>query len=274
MDEKDVILSNGLKVHYYEWPGSKPALIFLHPSSGYGRMWEATVNHLGSRFHIYAIDQRGHGSSGRPDGDYSAEEYADDLRLFLTAIGVDKAILAGQSLGGRVGIVFAAVHPERTMGLALVGGPHLSNFFPTREAVLGVLAASQRMLESETEFASKDAALAYLRRLRPRDREEALRHRVEHNLAQAGAGWAVKYDKVRVALGLAHMADDLKKYAVRTTCPVAILRGSHSSELTLEEARRVAGFWKNATVIDVEGDYALQMENPKGLAEALIRWSA
>src|SRR2546426_1074657 len=149
MDEKDVILSNGLKVHYYEWPGSKPALIFLHPSSGYGRMWEATANRLGSRFHIYAIDQRGHGSSGRPDGDYSAEEYADDLRQFLTSVGVDKAILAGQSLGGRVGIVFAAVHPERTLGLALVGGPHLSNFFPTREAVLNVLAASQRMRESQ-----------------------------------------------------------------------------------------------------------------------------
>src|SRR5499433_3723967 len=266
LQDKTVTLTNGLKLHYYEWPGPRPNLVLLHPSSGYGRMWEETARALGSEFHVYAMDQRGHGSSGRPDGDYSAEEYADDLRLFLTAVGVDKAILAGQSLGGRVGIVFAAVHPERTMGLALVGGPHLSNFFPTREAVLGVLAASQRMLESETEFASKDAALAYLRTLRPRDREEALRHRVEHNLAQAGAGWAVKYDKVRVALGLAHMADDLKKYAERTTCPVAILRGSHSSELTLEEARRVAGFWKNAAVIDVEGDYALQMENPKGLA--------
>jgi 2-(acetamidomethylene)succinate hydrolase len=273
MDEKDVILPNGLKVHYYEWPGPKPALVFLHPSSGYGRMWEWTASHLGARFHIYAMDQRGHGSSGRPDGDYSAEEYMNDLSLFLTAVGVDKAILAGQSLGARVAQVFAAVYPERTLGIAMVGGPHLSNFFPTREAVLGVLAASQRMLESETEFASKDAAFVYLRRLRPRDREEALRHRVEHNLIQAGTGWAVKYDKVRVALGLAHMADDLGKYAARATCPVAILRGSHSSELTLDEAKRVAGFWKNATVIDVEGDYALQMENPKGLAEALIRWS-
>src|SRR5437867_6381703 len=219
MDEKDVILSNGLKVHYYEWPGSKPALIFLHPSSGYGRMWEATANHLGTRFHVYAMDQRGHGASARPDGDYSAEEYANDLRLFLAAVGVDKAILAGQSLGGRVAQVFAAVYPERTLGVALVGGPHLSNFFPTREAVLNVLAASQRMLESETEFPSKEAALAYLRKLRPRDREEALRHRLEHNLTQAGAGWAVKYDKVRVALGLAHMADDLRRTACRPAAP-------------------------------------------------------
>src|SRR5437667_11941035 len=137
MDEKDVILSNGLKVHYYEWPGPKPALIFLHPSSGYGRMWEAAANHLGSRFHIYAIDQRGHGSSGRPDGDYAAEEYADDLRLFLTPVGVDKAILAGQSLGGRVGIVFAAVHPERTVRLGPVGGRHSHNFSLTSAHELG-----------------------------------------------------------------------------------------------------------------------------------------
>ncbi len=35
----------------------------------------------------------------------------------------------------------------------------------------------------------------------------------------------------------------------------------------------VAGCWKNATVIDVEGDYALQMENPAGLAEALVGWT-
>jgi hypothetical protein len=60
----------------------------------------------------------------------------------------------------------------------------------------------------------------------------------------------------------------------RVTCPVATLRGSHISELTREEAKTITGCWKNATVLDVEGDYALQMENPAGLADALIRWSA
>ena len=272
--ENDVVLPNGLKIHYYEWPGPRPNLVLLHPSSGYGRMWEATAGALGSRFHVYALDQRGHGSSGRPDGDYSAEEYADDLHLFFRQIGIDRAIVAGQSLGGRVGQVFAAVYPDQIDGLGLVGGPHTSNFFPTTQEVIKVLGASHRMLESQTEFPSRDAALAYLRTARPRDQEASLRHRLEHNFVAAGAGVAVRYDKVRVALGLAHMADDLRKYAVRTTCPVAILRGSRGSELTLEDAKLVAGCWKNATVIDVEGDYALQMENPKGLAEALIRWSA
>ena len=272
--EKDVTLSSGLTLHYYEWPGPRPNLVLLHPSSGYGRMWEWTADHLGSHFHVYALDQRGHGVSGRPDGDYSAEEYADDLYLFFREVGLDRAVIAGHSLGGRVGLVFAARHPELTQGLGLVGGPHLSNFFPTREAVISVLGASQRMLESTTDFPSREAALEYLRKFRSRDGEDSLRHRLEHNTHAAGAGVSVNYDKVRVALGLAHMADDLRKYAAKVTCPVAILRGSQGGELTLEQAKSVAGFWKNATVIDVEGNYALEMENPAGLAEALIKWSA
>jgi pimeloyl-ACP methyl ester carboxylesterase len=272
--EKDVALSNGLKIHYYEWPGTGPDLVLLHPSSGYGRMWEWTANHLGQRFHVYALDQRGHGDSGRPDGDYSAEEYAHDLSLFFGEVGLDRAIVAGQSLGGRVGQVLAATHPQHVQALGLVGGPHPSNFFPTREATVAVLGSAHRMLESTTEFPSREAALESLRASRPRDTEEARRHRVQHNMVPNGGGVAFKYDKVRVAIGLAHMADDLRKYAARAVCPVAILRGTHSSELTAGEAREIAGCWKDARVIEVVGDYALQMENPAGLARALLDFVA
>ena len=272
--EKTVTLTNGLRLHYYEWPGPRPNLVLLHPSSGYGRMWEETARTLGSAFHVYALDQRGHGDSGRPDGDYSAEEYADDLHLFFRQVGIDKAIVAGQSLGGRVGQVFAAVYPDEIQGLGLVGGPHTSNFFPTREETTKVLNAAHRMLESQTEFPSREAAFAYLRNLRPRDQESVLRHRLEHNFVTTANGVAVKYDKVRVAVGLAHMADDLRKYAARAACPVVILRGSHTAELTLAQAKEIAGCWKNAVVVDVEGDYALQMENPAGLAQALAGFAA
>jgi len=268
-EEKDVTLTNGLKLHYYEWPGQGPTLVFLHPSSGYGRMWEWTVDRLGDRFHVYALDQRGHGDSGRPDGDYSAEEYAQDLYLFFRQVGIDRAVIAGQSLGGRVGMVFGATWPQHTQALGLVGGPHASNFFPTREATISVLGSAQRMLESKTEFPSREAALEALRTTRPRDREEARRHRVEHNMVSVPGGVAFKYDKVRVAIGLAHMADDLRKYAAKTTCPVAILRGDSGAELSAEHAKEIATCWKNAHVIDVAGDYALQMENPAGLAKAL-----
>jgi pimeloyl-ACP methyl ester carboxylesterase len=275
LQDKNVTLRNGLRIRYCEWPGPRSNLVLLHPSSGYRQMWEATATALSPRFHVWALDQRGHGDSGRPDGDYSAEEYADDLHLFFREVGLDRAIIAGQSLGGRVGQVFAAVHPEQTAGIALVGGPHPSNFFPTREATISVLGAAHRMIESPTEFPSREAALEYLTSARPRDTDTARRHRLEHNLIPtAGGGVAVKYDKVRVAIGLAHMADDLRKYAARATCPVAILRGSRSSELTAGQAKDIAGCWKNAVVIEVEGDYALQMENPSGLAQALLSFAA
>src|SRR5256885_5444576 len=215
VQEKNVTLSNGLKIHYYEWPGPRPSLVLLHPSSGYGRMWEGTANALGPRFHVYGLDQRGHGDSGRPDGDYSAEEYAQDLHLFFQQVGIDKAIVAGQSLGGRVGQVFAAVYPGEIQGLGLVGGPPISNFFPTTQEVIKVLGASHRMLESPTALPSRDAALAYLRTARPRDGEASLRHRLEHNFVAAGAGVAVRDDKGPVALGLAHMAAGPRKDPAR-----------------------------------------------------------
>jgi pimeloyl-ACP methyl ester carboxylesterase len=270
MLEKTVALAKGPSVHYYEWPGSGPNLVLLHPSSGYGRMWEWTADHLGDQFHIFAPDQRGHGQTDKPDGDYSAQEYAGDLLLFMDALAIDRAVIAGQSLGGRVGQVFAAEHPERTIALGLVGGPHLSNFFPTTEAVKSVLASSQRTLTAPFEFSSREAALQFLRSSRPRDQEAALQHRLDHNFEHRPDGSAVlRCDNVRVALGLAHMADNLRPYAQRVRCPVAILRGSSGAELTRQQAESMASFWPNAEIVDLEGDYALQMENPAGLAQAL-----
>jgi pimeloyl-ACP methyl ester carboxylesterase len=260
-------------MHYYEWSASGPNLIFLHPSSGYGRMWEWTAEHLDDQFHVFAPDQRGHGQTDKPDGDYSAQEYAEDLLLFMETVGIDRAVIAGQSLGGRVGQVFAAEHPEKTIALGLVGGPHLSNFFPTTEAVKSVLASSQRTLTAPTEFASPEAALESLRTSRPRDSEKALRHRIEHNyVSLPGGGVVLRCDNVRVALGLAHMADNLRPYAAKVRCPVAILRGSRGAELTRAQAESLVSFWPNARIVDVEGDYALQMENPSGLAQALMEF--
>src|SRR5262245_66106870 len=122
LQDKTVTLTNGLKLHYYEWPGPRPNLVLLHPSSGYGRMWEETARALGSEFHVYALDQRGHGDSGRPDGDYSAEEYADDLHLLFRQGGIGGAIGAGRSLGGGVGAVSAAASPDGIQSPGVVGG--------------------------------------------------------------------------------------------------------------------------------------------------------
>ena len=270
----DIVLSNGLQMRYYDWPGPEPVLVLLHPSSGYGRMWDVTARLLGGQFRVLAPDQRGHGDTGRPDASYSAEEYAEDLHLLLEALGLPRAVVAGHSLGGRVAQVFAAIYPQQAQAIILVGGPHYSNFFQERHRANAVLEGAERMRASQSEFAGGEAALAYLRGFRPNDSEEARRHRVEHNTRPLpGGGVAFKYDIGRVAQGLTHMADNLGVYARSVTCPVAVVRGSRSSHLTREEAERIAAFWRDCRIVEVDGDYALEVENPHGLAQAILEFT-
>src|SRR5437870_2667440 len=88
----DVVLNEGITIRCFHSAGGALNLVLLHPSSGYGRMWELTASHLDRRFSIYAPDQRGHGDSSRPDGEYSAEELARDLRGVVDMLGLQHSV--------------------------------------------------------------------------------------------------------------------------------------------------------------------------------------
>ena len=67
-----------------------------------------------------ALDCRGHGRSSKPTGPYAIERFADDLGDLLDHLGWDKAFAGGSSMGGSVTLAFAARHPQRVSGLALI----------------------------------------------------------------------------------------------------------------------------------------------------------
>jgi 2-(acetamidomethylene)succinate hydrolase len=273
----DIELNGRLNIHYFKKAGGDLNLVLLHPSSGYGRMWEVTAGHLDPRFTLYAPDQRGHGDSGRPDGEYSAEELAHDLRAFVEKLGLRRIVVGGHSLGGRVALAFSALYPEVTAGLIMVAGPHLSNFYQTREAVQTVYGTAYKTMVSPAEFWSRADALAFMRQLRPKDSEFALEHRIDFNMNHAADGRiTVKYDPVRVAEGLTHQLIDLKKYSAAVTCPTAFIRGTGSAEMTPEAAKDVAKFWTQTEVdiYSVEATTSLQLENPKDLAAAINEFAA
>jgi 2-(acetamidomethylene)succinate hydrolase len=275
MSAHDITLSPGLDIHYFHRAGTGPTLIFLHPSSGYGRMWQETTAHLPADYNVYALDQRGHGDSSRPDGEYSAEELSHDLKLFIDKLGLQRVIVAGHSLGGRVALCFAAAHPDITAGLVMVAGPHLSNFYQTRDAVKTVYTTAYKTMVSETSFPSREAALAYISTFRPNDSPAAWQHRVEHNMNHAPDGTVtVKYDPIRVAEGLTHQLIDLKYAAAAVNCPTAFIRATASSEMTPQAAQDVAKFWTRTPVdiYAVEAKVSLQIENPTGLAKAITEF--
>jgi hypothetical protein len=152
----------------------------------------------------------------------------------------------------------------------LIGGLHLSNFYQTRERMARVLESANAMLVSPTEFSSREAALQYIRASRRNDTEESNLHRLEHNMDRDGDTYSFKYDKVRVAQSLTHQNDDLRPFAPLVQAPVLIARSTRGSELaTLDEARDIAGLWRNATVEDVEGDYLLHITGPEAFAASI-----
>jgi pimeloyl-ACP methyl ester carboxylesterase len=272
----DLDLGADMKIHYFHRPGGDTNLVLLHPSSGYGRMWERTAGHLDQRFSVYAPDQRGHGDSSRPDGEYSAEEYAHELRAIVAKWGLKRIVVGGHSLGGRVALIFAAWYPEVAAGLIMVAGPHLSNFYQTKAAVQNIYTTAYKTMVSPTQFSSRAEAMAFIRQLRPQDTEFALEHRLDYNTDQAADGTVtVKYDPIRVAQGLTHQLIDLKKYAAKVRCPTAFIRATRSKEMTPDAARDAAKFWKETEVdiYSVEAGSSLQLENPRDLAAAITTFA-
>jgi len=71
------------------------------------------------RYRFLTYDRRGTGRSSSPPGDWSAADLANDLAGFLDALGIDRAILGGSSLGGVVTAQFAVDHPGRALALVI-----------------------------------------------------------------------------------------------------------------------------------------------------------
>ena len=123
--KKQVRLPNGVRLNYVELgdPAGEP-LLLLHGYTDSSRSWSLTAPHL-SRYRLLIPHQRGHGGSDAPACCYSASQFADDARLFLDALGVERAAVAGHSLGSMVAITLAADHPERVSRLILIGSTAL-----------------------------------------------------------------------------------------------------------------------------------------------------
>ncbi|MBI2705957.1 MAG: alpha/beta fold hydrolase [Actinobacteria bacterium] len=88
--------------------------------AGSATTWKAVMPKLAKHFTVLAPDLIGHGRSDKPMTDYSLGNYAAGMRDFLVALGIDRATVVGQSLGGGVAMQMAYQHPERVERLVLV----------------------------------------------------------------------------------------------------------------------------------------------------------
>jgi pimeloyl-ACP methyl ester carboxylesterase len=119
---------DGLTINYDVQGEGEPLLLIPYLTADhacYAFQLPAYTEH----FSCVALDLPGSGESDKPAGPYSTDGYADQVASFLDAIGIDRAHVAGVSLGAAVGIHLAARHPDRVRSLSLHSGWHATDLY-------------------------------------------------------------------------------------------------------------------------------------------------
>ncbi len=97
-----------------------PTIVFLHGFMGSSSDWRGVATALEGRYHCIAVDLPGHGAStGLPRGAYTIEGTARSLLGLLDDLGVERPVICGYSMGGRLALYLALRHPARCAGLFL-----------------------------------------------------------------------------------------------------------------------------------------------------------
>ena len=106
---------------YYERAGSgERELLFVHGWCCDHTAFRPQFDHFARTHAVTALDLRGCGRSDRPEDGYTIPDFADDLAQFCSAVGIDKPVVIGHSLGGMIAVELAARHPSVPRALVLV----------------------------------------------------------------------------------------------------------------------------------------------------------
>ena len=107
---------------YYEVHGDGPPLLLTHGYSSTSAMWHGQVDALARDHKLVLWDMRGHGQSDYPDDPhaYSEARTVGDMAAILDAVGAERAINGGLSLGGYMSLAFYRTHPERVRALLII----------------------------------------------------------------------------------------------------------------------------------------------------------
>lgn len=122
------VKANGIEI-YYEDQGDGEALVLIPYLAADQACYAFQVAEYEKHFRCLTVDLRGAGRSDKPVGTYTTELLADDIAAFMLATGVERAHIAGLSLGAATGMWLAAKYPERVMSLSLHSAWHRTDAY-------------------------------------------------------------------------------------------------------------------------------------------------
>ncbi len=137
----DFIKAGDLTFHYLKWGEQGQSVVAIHGLTANAICFQALADDLARDHQFYAYDLRGRGDSDKPEHGYSVPIHAVDLAKIIDALGLERPVLIGHSLGAFTALYFAAHYPDKLSKLVLIdaGAPL---FWETPEERPAWLAAS------------------------------------------------------------------------------------------------------------------------------------
>ena len=260
------LLVNGLRLHVLDWGGDgRTPLLLLHGFTGHAHAWDTLSIALQPDFHVFALDQRGHGDSD-PADTYDAVAAFDDIAGVVDQLGLASFVLVGLSMGGRNAMYFTSRRPDRVQKLVVVDiGPEIST--RATEAPPGPP-------EPDT-WESIEQAAQHLYRANAYPGIHYYRWVVSHSLRTRPDGalvWAW-HPSVKERRSQA----DVDWWAVlrAITPPTLVLRGAESHVLDRDVAERMARELPRGSFVEIpRAVHTLHEDNPEAVLAALQKFLA
>jgi pimeloyl-ACP methyl ester carboxylesterase len=263
---------DALRLHHLDWgEHARPTVVLVHGSRLHAHVWNDFCRRFSDRYHIVAVDQRGHGDSAWcPQKNYALEDFYQDLCAVVSARNLQRFTLVGHSLGGRVSMLYAARHPDTIERLVLVditaGRPQIA-----ADADPSVIAETP----PPRDFDSPLEASAYLGRLMSRAPRHMIEESVRHGMRKLQGGrYTWKYDPALLARTRGRGPQVDLWDTVRTIqAPTLLQYGAVSQVVTPELAQRMQATMARCTVERIEGaGHALFTDQPDAFAASLGRY--
>jgi pimeloyl-ACP methyl ester carboxylesterase len=235
-----------------------PTLVLLHGGGANISWWEHLAPSLAERFHVVALDFRGHGDSDFPEA-LEPGAFHRDLEWLLEHVGTREVVLVGHSMGGHVALDHASRNPE-TRGVVAI---EISRGGDRRERRRTRLALAARRT-----YRSREEALRRFRFLPPAPgADEVLRRAIgERSIREEPDGrFGFKFDPRWFGLPPGPPLE-----ASRIACPVLLIRGAESGLLSAEGAAGLVGELPSARCIEIAGaGHNVHLERPEAVLEAV-----
>ena len=247
--------SNGLRLHYLDWPGGAPAVLCLPGITANAHAFAGLAQELSPHLRVLAMDLRGRGESDKPPTGYTMEAHVADAAGLMDAVDISQGVVIGWSLGAKIAMALAATHPHRVDRLVLLEPPVET----PAEAVAALRAFWARL---DNTYASVDEFLGrmrssgvfktwspYVERYLRADVEQTAEGLVRHRVPRF-------VPELELA---AESAYPTRAYYSRIACPTLILRAVRplaregDQVLPAADAREMAAAIPDCQLVEVDG---------------------